>query len=81
MASDKKHAIECIQVFQYNLNPAPTKLYGKVMNLLLKRGKVRTSLRAHTHTHNHKQTHTQKRHRYFLHTLDIVLHTHAACTS
>jgi hypothetical protein len=56
MASDKKHAIECIQVFQYNLNPAPTKLYGKVMNLLLKRGKVRTSLRAHTHTNTNKHT-------------------------
>jgi hypothetical protein len=41
MASDRKHMSECIQVFQYNSNPAPSKLYGKVMNLLLKRGKFR----------------------------------------
>ena len=56
---------ECIQVFQYNSNPAPSKLYGKVMNLLLKRGKVRTSLRAHTHNQIRTQIHDD---RYFFHT-------------
>jgi hypothetical protein len=68
MASDRKHMSECIQVFQYNSNPAPSKLYGKVMNLLLKRGKVRTSLRAltHKHTQTHTQTHDDRY--YFAHT-------------
>jgi hypothetical protein len=56
---------ECIQVFQYNSNPAPSKLYGKVMNLLLKRGKVRTSLRARTHNQIRTQIHDD---RYFFHT-------------
>eukprot|EP00802_Teleaulax_amphioxeia_P014632 Tamp_14702.p1 GENE.Tamp_14702~~Tamp_14702.p1 ORF type:complete len:192 (+),score=24.34 Tamp_14702:393-968(+) len=30
-----------MEVFQFNPNPAPSKLYGKVMNILLKRGKFR----------------------------------------
>ena len=34
------HIAKTMEMFQFNTKPAPSKIYGKVMNIMLKKGKV-----------------------------------------